>query len=161
MGLTSATIEGSEHDVVFSHDPDVIDPTHAGWIRRDEHCKGVRPGADVLTIRQPTSSALASILDVRATGADHSAHLVAAHHCVLAIGGVRKTKAVKAWIEAAFRTNPEVIAALEVYLRHWAQGHDPVEVASPIVEEVFGALPTFLSVQAAEAARRKLDAVDG
>ena len=161
MGLTSATIEGSEHDIVFSHDPDVIDPTHAGWIRRDEHCKGVRPGADVLTIRQPTSNILASILDVRATGADNSARLVAAHHCIVAINSSKKSKVVKAWVDAAFRTNPEVIAALELYLRNWAQGHDPVEIGSPIIEEVFGPLPTFRSVQAAEGARRELDAVDG
>jgi len=135
-------VKDSKHDLVFSHDPDVIAPTYAGWIPPSV-CGGVNEGADVLTVRGMTAPQLAGVLDVGMGSASHSANLLASSHMIVAVNGDETPKVIHEWMDAAFRSNPEVIAALAIYGKKYAQGGDPVTANHDTCKEVFGPLPTF------------------
>lgn len=146
MGIVSPTIKvrDSKHRVVFSHDPDVVGPRHAGWIPVSA-CESLRDGADVIEVRGLNADELARYIEGIAADHVHSSGLDCVRAAVVSVRGDTSAAAVEAWVNGAYLTNSRVVRYLTEYILLYSRGVSPVEQLEAEIEKAFGVLPTFLS----------------
>lgn len=143
MGIARSRKKDTRHKIVWAYDPDVVDPTRAGWLpTHGEYISGYdEKGADALLVEFLSAAQLANVTDMKT--AEDTAHLVCCRHAVKGVNGNQDKRHIRDWLDSVYLTSPDIIRALSLYIEYGSKGEDPVEKLHPQIEAAFGLLATF------------------